>query len=217
MKKVFIGKSILFLASERKLNALTDKLKINSSATRVEKYTSKRNLVSLIDRLQQSQDEEVIVITGDAEKKLEKTFLSLFKSIRAAGGAVFNEHNQLLMIFRKGKWDLPKGKLDRGESIRTGALREIREETGVKDLRIISPIIFGVEKQNCTYHTYQQKGKRIINSTYWFKITSNDIGQLIPQAEEGIVKVEWCTRKKVYDYLKNSYHSIEEVVHEAFG
>jgi len=178
-------------------------------------FVNKKDLAQKIVAIEQSPVEEVIVFIHDSVNELEKAFFSLYKPIQAAGGAVFNEKSRLLMIFRKGKWDLPKGKVDKGETLRKAALREIREETGIGQLKIVSAIEFLKRKQDCTYHTYNQNGKRIIKSTYWFNVISHDNSLLVPQHDEGIEKVEWCSKVQIEEHLKNSYHSIEEVVREA--
>src|SRR5206468_6844376 len=101
------------------------------------------------------------------------------KKIIAAGGLVFNDDNELLMIFRRNKWDLPKGKLDEGESIEACALREVKEETGLKKLNLIKFI-------NTTLHKYSDPylNEDVIKETHWFKMYAPDNQQLIPQAVE---------------------------------
>lgn len=110
-------------------------------------------------------------------------FRAHFKEIEAAGGLVRNENNEYLLIYRRGKWDLPKGKLDAGETPDLAALREVEEECGISDLKS------GAELPP-TYHTYEQDGMRILKKTYWFEMTSNQ-EELTPEKEEDIEKVEW--------------------------
>ena len=124
-----------------------------------------------------------------------KEFCSDYTLIEAAGGLVYNSDNQLLMIFRNDKWDLPKGKLEVDENI---------EECGVEELSI-------VKKLKSTYHTYKLNGKAILKRTYWFGMSSDYKAELIPQLEEGITKVEWVSLSEVPSKLENSYGNIKEL------
>jgi len=133
-----------------------------------------------------------------------KEFCSNFNIIEAAGGLVYSDNNQLLMIFRHDKWDLPKGKLEIGENIEECAIREVEEESGVEELSI-------VKKLKCTYHTYELDGKSILKRTYWFKMSSNYKSNLKPQLEEGITKVEWVNITEIPSKLENSYGNIKEL------
>ena len=132
------------------------------------------------------------------------SFCSNYILINAAGGMVYNERNQLLMIFRNNKWDFPKGKLNRGEAIADCAIREVGEETGVTGLRIVS-------KLQTTYHTYEINSKLILKSTYWFKMVTSFTGDLIPQSSEGITKVEWVGIEEIDEKSANIYPNLIEL------
>ncbi|MGB3074524.1 MAG: NUDIX domain-containing protein [Chitinophagales bacterium] len=214
MKKIFIQRSTLYLAGKNGAQKIMHALEAQKIAFNTVTYKSKVALEQEVSRLAAGVEEETILIVHDSSVALEKTFFSSYKLIYAAGGAVINDEGKLLMIFRRGKWDLPKGKVDRGETIRRAALREVEEETGVSDLKIISPIKFLNQKQDCTYHTYELNGAQILKGTYWFKMWSTENKKLMPQAAEGIMKAEWCTYNKVQEYLKNSFQAIEEIVRE---
>ncbi|MDC0249565.1 NUDIX domain-containing protein [Flavobacteriales bacterium] len=133
-----------------------------------------------------------------------ESFCSNYMLIEAAGGLVYNLENQLLMIFRNGKWDLPKGKLEQGENIRQCAIREVEEESGVSDLTIIKRI-------TNTYHTYELKGNPILKRTYWYIMHSDFDGKLVAQIDEGVTKVEWVNEDDIANKLKNSYSNIKEL------
>ncbi len=129
------------------------------------------------------------------------------KKIVAAGGLVTNDNNELLMIFRRGKWDLPKGKLDEGESIAQCALREVTEETGISNLDLGD--FLGV-----TYHEYFDKyvEANVIKETHWYamKAIGNEVP--VPQTEEDIEEIIWADNAAVQECLQNSYANIEEII-----
>lgn len=132
------------------------------------------------------------------------------KTIIAAGGLVYNEKDELLMIFRRGKWDLPKGKLDAGESIEDCAVREVMEETGLTT--VIRGNLIGI-----TYHQYfdQWLQEEVIKESHWYRMEAPGNQQLIPQTEEDIEIIKWVSEKELDEYLKNSYDNIVEIVRKA--
>jgi 8-oxo-dGTP pyrophosphatase MutT (NUDIX family) len=131
-------------------------------------------------------------------------FCSNYTLIKAAGGVVYNQQKELLMIFRNEKWDLPKGKLEPEESIQECAIREVHEECGVSNLQIVS-------KLKDTYHTYELSGKNVLKCTCWFRMTTNFEGGLSPQIKEGITKVEWVKQDEIAERLKNAYANLVEL------
>ena len=127
---------------------------------------------------------------------------STFKVIRAAGGVVHDEA-KVLMIFRLGKWDFPKGKIEKGESASIGARREVEEECHIK---------VSVGKKICnTWHTYSQKGQNILKKTTWYEMSCLDDSEMRPQVEEGIELVKWMNKKEMEVALINAYRSIRHV------
>lgn len=132
------------------------------------------------------------------------------KTIVAGGGLVFNEHQELLMIFRRGKWDLPKGKLDEGESIEVCAVREVMEETGLVNVTLGSLV-------SITHHTYFDPWikEEVIKETHWFRMQANADQPLIPQTSEDIEAIEWVDQSNLNDKLANSYDTIVEVVRKS--
>ena len=137
--------------------------------------------------------------------ELKKLFFKKFKLIQAAGGLVENEEGEILMIFRKGKWDLPKGKLDKGESLEVCAVREVEEETGAKGVKLISPLII-------TYHTYHEGTKFILKESQWFKMKAKKNQHFTPQLEEDITEIKWVDEKSVQDILTKTYPLIKDVI-----
>lgn len=131
-----------------------------------------------------------------------------YTEVRAAGGLVVNEDGALLMIFRRGHWDLPKGKIDAGESVLDCAVREVKEETGLSDVQAKS-------KLKTTYHLYEEHNKAILKTTDWFSMESeNEI--LIPQLEEDILIARWVSKPEASLLLKQSYSIIRELVLEHY-
>lgn len=130
-----------------------------------------------------------------------KQLASIGKWIHAAGGVVFNSHGDLLMIHRLGRWDLPKGKCEKGESVRDSAVREVQEECGIQQLSICREL-------HSTYHIYRQNDTLYIKRTFWFEMVSSD-EELTPQTEEGITQVRWIDASEREKNLQNSYEAIK--------
>lgn len=129
--------------------------------------------------------------------------------IIAGGGLVTNHLNELLMIYRNGKWDLPKGKIEKGEKISEGAIREVEEETGVK-------VMLKQQPEVVTYHTYFMKGKNCIKETHWFHMqAAQPVIELIPQREEGIDKVVWVSKSEFENYRIGSYLLVWDLIKTA--
>lgn len=138
-------------------------------------------------------------------KDLKKAFFKQFSLIEAAGSIVQNDKKELLFIYRLNKWDLPKGKLEKGEDLQTCAVREVEEETGVMNLTIH-------KKVGETYHTYNAFGKHFLKTTYWYYITCPSEQSLVPQTEESITDIKWVKTKKIQEQMSNTYPSIKEIV-----
>lgn len=149
----------------------------------------------------------ITFISNDVES-FEYFIKHQLKQIEAAGGLVV-KNNNILMIYRLGKWDLPKGKLEKNESIEDGAIREVEEECGIK-VKII-------DKLSETWHTYHRKKKLYIKKTYWFSMDCIDDSKMAPQWEEDIEKVEWKSQKEAEKLLKSTYKNIRKVVKNYFA
>ena len=134
--------------------------------------------------------------------------MKYFEIIQAAGGVVKNEVDEILFIFRRGKWDLPKGKNDDNENAKDCALREVKEETGLRKVKAGRHIC-------TTYHVYKEFGKHILKETEWFNMKSSSLEKLMPQTEEGIEKIEWVNSLNITGKLKNAYPLIADVLVES--
>lgn len=134
----------------------------------------------------------------------EDSFITEFEIIHAAGGIVINEKNEVLLIYRHNKWDLPKGKIETHEKTEVAAIREVKEETGIQHLEI-------VQKLNTTYHTYSENNCEILKETRWFEMKTSSDEVLKPQTAEGITEVIWTPKEKTTELLENSYPNLKEL------
>jgi ADP-ribose pyrophosphatase YjhB (NUDIX family) len=149
--------------------------------------------------------DHVIIAVDDYEKAFNE-FQTCFQIIKAAGGIVSNNKKEKLFIYRLDKWDLPKGKIEIGEDVGAAALREIEEECGVNELTINKPLVD-------TFHIYKLNGKTILKQTYWFDISTTYQGELVPQLEEDITKVEWLIEDEINTkVMESTYASIKELL-----
>lgn len=141
-------------------------------------------------------------------EELKKAFYKKFTIVQAAGGLVVNERKEILMIFRRGKWDLPKGKLDKGETLADCAVREVEEETGLQKIKLISPLII-------TYHTYHEGTKFILKESHWYNMKVSGEQKLIPQTEEDIHEIKWVTTKEAEKLFPECFPSVIDVIKKA--
>lgn len=159
---------------------------------------------SLLHEIKKEEFHAGVLWYNDLEK-LKKAFFKNFLLIEAAGGIVQNKEKEILFIFRLGKWDLPKGKLEKGEDLEECATREVAEETGVTDLKLKN-------KVGETYHTYDAFGKHFLKISHWYHMKSQRAQQLVPQTEEDITGIKWISLKDLKEPLSNTYASIRDIL-----
>jgi ADP-ribose pyrophosphatase YjhB (NUDIX family) len=159
---------------------------------------------AMIHEMQQTKIHAGVFFHPDLAQ-LQKDFFKKFTLIKAAGGLIKNEKDNVLLIFRRGKWDLPKGKLDDGESLEECAVREVEEETGLKEVKLIAPLVI-------THHTYHEGTKFVLKESHWYAMKVNGQQQLTPQAEEDIHEVKWVAITELDKYMENSYASVVDVL-----
>lgn len=164
---------------------------------------------SMIHEMQEPSVHAGVFFHKDIDE-LKTMFFKKFIIVKAGGGFVQNENNDVLMMFRRGKWDLPKGKLDKKETIEDCALRETKEETGLKSIELISPLI-------TTYHTYHEGTRFMLKETSWFKMKADGGQKLTPQATEQISKLEWVSKNELGKYMDNSFPSVNDVLKAGFS
>ncbi len=134
----------------------------------------------------------------------------MMEKIIAAGGIVENEDSKILLIYRRGKWDLPKGKWEEGETIEACAVREVEEETG----------LINVSRNNLidkTIHHYTENGKAVEKETCWYAMSVQGKQVLMPQFEEGITEIRWVGVNELQEYLKNTYSNIIDIINKYFS
>lgn len=194
MYKIFVGDKPIILTTQ-----------VDTLEKGYKSYKLNRVLLRTIVRRLNTTNLKGVYLTHKNEKKLLKKFLKKLPTVVAGGGKVFNEKGKILFIFRNGKWDLPKGKTEKKETIEETSIREVEEETGVTGLEIVKPL-------ETTYHIFKRNGRYKIKITYWFEMKTTFDGKLYPQEKEGITKVKWLGKKKTKKALENSYANIKLLV-----
>lgn len=144
------------------------------------------------------------ILRKDPKQLFNEIKLSL-KYIKAAGGLVRNEENKFLFIFRKGKWDLPKGKIDAGEKTKKAAVREVEEECGIK--------VTSLDDKLCkTYHVYEMGGQKILKKTTWYRMRADNQPKLTPQLAEDITDARWLAPGDFMMVKQNTFPLIRDVI-----
>lgn len=198
MYKIYINESVLLLAQSAQVE-------LDDFSLVVPYMGKSKSLLQLIDRLEKAPEPTQIACTSTNVDQLWHDFQGLYKVIVAAGGLILDDRKRMLLIFRRGFWDLPKGKVDAGESVEEAAIREVWEEVGLS-------VSIG-RKLPSTWHTYRtSKGKRVLKHTHWYEMKSEK-GELKLQHEEDIEAAKWVSEEA---YLRESctpcYRSIDDLI-----
>jgi ADP-ribose pyrophosphatase YjhB (NUDIX family) len=190
MYKIFINNKPLFLTNIIKKETdfrifLLESVDIKKLISDI--YNNKIQKAYLYD-----QDLELIINKLKSKLPIEK----------AGGGLVYNDKNEVLFIFRNGKWDLPKGGIEKNEKLKQTAIREVEEETGIDNLII-------VEKLEKTYHIFKRNGRYKLKITSWYKMKTTCKKTPKPQENEGIECAKWIRQEDIHKLLNNSYENIK--------
>lgn len=202
MYKIYINETLLILAAKSDVRVPRK----NDESDIIARYAGKpKFLLNYVDLAEKTSVYKTITIYADDVKKLKKDFQSLFKIVKAAGGLVVTKKQEALLIYRRGFWDLPKGKIEIGEKKKEAAVREVLEETGLQDVNLHEKLI-------TTYHTYRGVNKkRVLKKTFWYKMSSAK-APLIPQAAEGIKKAEWKNLDKFMQSNPKIFRNIKDII-----
>jgi len=168
-------------------------------------FENKKNLSKRLKQFEESEETCLYIIHPDLDDLLNQV-TKCFKYVEAAGGLVMHPDGRILFIERLGKWDLPKGKAEKGESLQETAIREVMEECGLKK----APVITGILTH--TYHTYHRNGKHILKHTAWFTMLYDGDDDLHPQTSEDISTAVWLQKNQLDIVLQNTYKSIKQVI-----
>ncbi len=197
MYKVFVNDVPLILSTKKDLGE-------NYVSLPIKKVRIKR----IIKKISKG---ELLYVNLYHEKE-EKLLKHLFKKLRvvtAAGGMVLNDKDEILFIYRKKRWDLPKGKTEKNETIEASAIREVEEETGVEGLKVTKFL-------QKTYHIFKRKGRYRLKVTHWYEMRTSYEGELRPETKEGIEKAKWKDLKKSQKALQKSYANIKLLFSEKY-
>ena len=163
---------------------------------------------TLVEMVEISDSLHRVFVPTDNIEDTYRKICAEFKEVNAGGGHVSNRRGDYLLISRNGLWDLPKGHQDPGEPIEVTALREVCEETGIRDMELRELICI-------TDHCYRRDGIWHLKHTWWYDMLHTDPTDLTPQLEEDIAKAAWVARSSLPPFLLNTYPSIAEVFKEA--
>jgi ADP-ribose pyrophosphatase YjhB (NUDIX family) len=199
--KVYFDDKPLYLCD--KIDDLIEPFIHHDDAIFIDELNS-HTIKTIIHEMQQPQVHAGVFFHTDL-KALKQAFFKKFTLVTAAGGLVQNEKKEYLLIFRKGKWDLPKGKLDTGEQLEDCAVREVEEETGLKEVKLVKPLCI-------TYHTYHEGARYILKDSHWYSMKVKGPQQLLPQTEEDIHEVKWVKKTELAGYMKDAYPSVADLL-----
>lgn len=199
MYKIYINNNVLILKS----NQLT--LDSEYKDFKVLQYNHKL-LSGYIDKLEKSTEPCNLILNSNNYTVDSKSFVEYFKIIEAAGGLVKNDRNELLIIYRRGHWDLAKGKIDKNESKESAAIREVKEETGVENIELLREF-------DISHHVYRDSRykKPVLKRTYWYEMLSLDEA-FHPQAEEDILEVRWCDYNRICALKTQFYRNVYDLM-----
>lgn len=204
--KIFFNPRFIYLTD--------DPASIHEAGSRLTRIEDDKQVRAKLADLLKAGALETQILYSDHLTRLFENFKSSFQWIEAAGGIVFNKNDEILLIHRRGFWDLPKGKIDPGESSEHTAIREVQEETGLKNLVIVRKIKLFNGFQEGTLHIYPLKKNMALKLTHWFIMKTSD-KELRPQAEEDIDEAKWVKPTDLKNYFPKMYLNLVELLQKS--
>lgn len=197
MYKVFVDNSCVYFKKNEKFSTNVEEKFLP--------YLDPKKLEYFRDSLQHYTEKSPCYISSRTPERSIREFFSKFQWIEAAGGIVKQLSTQnYLFIYRNGRWDLPKGKIESNESPESASIREVQEECGLKKIDL-------GKRLPASYHVYHAYNKYWIKKTYWFEMTTLEHA-VTPQSEEDISKVEWMNEEKVKTLRKETYANLIDII-----
>lgn len=193
--KVYVNNKIIAFRSLGGLIAPKDKQLIIENPPALQQN-------KLINQFIENDAYDKLIVTNSDPRTAFMLFAIEYDVIKAAGGILKNSKGEILVIFRNGLWDLPKGKANNGEKSKAAAIREVQEETGINDIQLVG-------KVGTTLHTLTSKNVKYIKRTVWYEMTCHDDAVIIPQLSEGITEARWISLYDMDFVMNNTYKSIE--------
>jgi 8-oxo-dGTP pyrophosphatase MutT (NUDIX family) len=172
------------------------------------KYNNIAGLKEILELFWNARQIDTLLLYHHDLDQLRERFRSCFHQINAAGGMLKNKEGRYLVMKRRGKWDLPKGKINKNETIEEAAVREVSEETGLPDIKIISAML-------STYHIYFMDSTPVLKRTSWFEMLYSGDDYPVPEAEEDITEIRWMNTSEIKLIVDNTYLSITDVLRYA--
>jgi ADP-ribose pyrophosphatase YjhB (NUDIX family) len=199
--KVYFGDKPVYLCDEidKELNGILH----HPETVFVDEITTPA-IRSLLHEIRKPEIHTGVIWNKDLSR-IKKALFKHFSVLEAAGGIVQNHDKEILFILRLGKWDLPKGKVEKGEKLSDCAKREVEEETGTKHITV-------KRKIGETYHTYDEFGKHLLKISHWYYMTCPSMQNPSPQKEENITQVKWFKTKDIKEPMKNTYPSVKDIL-----
>ncbi len=168
------------------------------------KYRGVEDMKELLDFYWKLKRIDTLFIFHYDIEELRERFKSCFQQVNAAGGLIRNDEGKYLIMKRRDKWDLPKGKVNRNETMEEAALREVAEETGLHDMEIVTPLL-------STYHSYFIDETPILKRTSWFEMNYHGHDEPVPQFDEDITEIRWVNKENLTSITQNTYQAIVDV------
>ncbi|RLD44430.1 MAG: hypothetical protein DRI86_07570 [Bacteroidetes bacterium] len=197
MYKVFKDNWLFILADSNDIPHIADAITIC--------ITNAEDVIRIISGYDTTIDSDTIIVLYSNLGELITVFENNYLLKVAAGGWVFNNIGDVMMIDRLNYWDIPKGHIEKNETLQICAIREVEEETGIANLSIVEEL--GISRH---LFRYSEGSPEILKVTHWFRMYSNYSGTFNPQISEGVEKVEWVSSDRINEYLYKSYRSLQE-------